>query len=360
MSSPRPSDRPVARADHRFADVDGGPADHLRVLEGVFDALLFDQGALAEHPASLARLVQAALEAGDWRRAERLIELCEARADEHPELPGLTLAAAHARGVRDRDPALVEQAAACATDVWSHASAAEDAGVLHEERRELQAAVEQLADARDGYERAGAQRDLDRVRARLRFLGVRDGHGRYPVRPPCGRAGLTDTESRIADLVAQGLTNRQVADQTFLSPHTVAFHLRRVYRKMGVASRVELTRVLVDTGTPGEAVEDVRRLRAEVDRLRAVLASQAPIEQAKGALAVLGGWAPEESSEHLVRISRGTKTGLRDAAVEVLAVAVRSDAAARPDVVDAVRAEVTARRPAQRGGTVLDLAVDTR
>jgi len=42
-----------------------------------------------------------------------------------------------------------------------------------------------------------------------------------------GGAGLTNTERRIADLVAEGLSNRQVACRVFLSPHTVAFHLRQ-------------------------------------------------------------------------------------------------------------------------------------
>ncbi|MEQ4723951.1 helix-turn-helix transcriptional regulator [Nonomuraea sp. B19D2] len=53
---------------------------------------------------------------------------------------------------------------------------------------------------------------------------------------------LTNTERSVADLVAQGLTNRQVAGQMFLSPHTVSFHLCQVFRKLGIGSRVELAR----------------------------------------------------------------------------------------------------------------------
>ncbi|WP_371402690.1 LuxR C-terminal-related transcriptional regulator [Kribbella sp. NBC_00662] len=56
---------------------------------------------------------------------------------------------------------------------------------------------------------------------------------------------LTDGERAVAELVAQGLTNREVAARMFLSPHTVSFHLRKVYRKLGIRSRVELTRASI-------------------------------------------------------------------------------------------------------------------
>ncbi|MDQ1490445.1 MAG: hypothetical protein QOJ23_2959, partial [Actinomycetota bacterium] len=57
---------------------------------------------------------------------------------------------------------------------------------------------------------------------------------------------LTDTERSVADLVAQGLTNRQVAGRMFLSPHTIDFHLRQIFRKLDIGSRVELTRQVVE------------------------------------------------------------------------------------------------------------------
>jgi hypothetical protein len=42
------------------------------------------------------------------------------------------------------------------------------------------------------------------------------------------------------------LTNREAAKRLFLSPHTISFHLRKVYRKLGVSSRVELTRLSIE------------------------------------------------------------------------------------------------------------------
>ena len=46
----------------------------------------------------------------------------------------------------------------------------------------------------------------------------------------------------MAELVAKGLTNREVASQLYVSPHTVGFHLRQVYRKLDLRSRQHLIR----------------------------------------------------------------------------------------------------------------------
>jgi DNA-binding CsgD family transcriptional regulator len=51
---------------------------------------------------------------------------------------------------------------------------------------------------------------------------------------------LTETERRIGELAASGLTNREVADAAFVSAKTVEANLARVYRKLGIASRAEL------------------------------------------------------------------------------------------------------------------------
>ena len=131
---------------------------------------------------------------------------------------------------------------------WSRASAAEDLGVLLSPD---DAAVHWLDEALDGYQRIGAGRDAARIRARLRRLGVRRRHWDRSERPVSGWASLTDTERSVAELVAQGLTNPQVADQMFISPHTVKFHLRQVFRKLAIGSRVELVRLAVEQGPAG-------------------------------------------------------------------------------------------------------------
>jgi DNA-binding CsgD family transcriptional regulator len=55
---------------------------------------------------------------------------------------------------------------------------------------------------------------------------------------------LTDAERTVAELVARGMTNKQAGRRMFSSPHTVDYHLRRVFKKIGVNSRVELARAL--------------------------------------------------------------------------------------------------------------------
>ena len=64
-----------------------------------------------------------------------------------------------------------------------------------------------------------------------------DHADRRRARMSGGWTSLTDTERSVADVVAEGLTNREAAERLFLSPHTVDFHLRSIYRKLGTNSR---------------------------------------------------------------------------------------------------------------------------
>jgi transcriptional regulator of acetoin/glycerol metabolism len=76
--------------------------------------------------------------------------------------------------------------------------------------------------------------------------GSRSGPLGAGNRPRFGWASLTDAELIVADLVAHGMTNRQVAAQLYLSPHTIGFHLRQIFRKLEIGSRVDLTRLVVE------------------------------------------------------------------------------------------------------------------
>ena len=69
------------------------------------------------------------------------------------------------------------------------------------------------------------------------------------MRPPPA-ADLTDTERKIADLAAAGVTSAEIGRQLFLSTKTVSANLTRIYRKLGVGSRAELTAALTDRGGP--------------------------------------------------------------------------------------------------------------
>jgi DNA-binding CsgD family transcriptional regulator len=59
-------------------------------------------------------------------------------------------------------------------------------------------------------------------------------------------ASLTGAEAEVARLVSDGITNREVADRLFLSPHTVNSHLRHIYGKLAINSRSELARIVAE------------------------------------------------------------------------------------------------------------------
>jgi DNA-binding CsgD family transcriptional regulator len=63
-------------------------------------------------------------------------------------------------------------------------------------------------------------------------------------RPAVGWAGLTDSERTLAVLIGDGMTNRQAAEQLFISHHTVDAHLRHIFQKLGINSRVRLARLV--------------------------------------------------------------------------------------------------------------------
>ncbi len=65
-------------------------------------------------------------------------------------------------------------------------------------------------------------------------------------RPKLGWESLRSSELGYAELVAEGLTNREIAARIFVSPHTVDFHLRQIYRKLSITSRIGLTRLVLE------------------------------------------------------------------------------------------------------------------
>jgi DNA-binding CsgD family transcriptional regulator len=101
---------------------------------------------------------------------------------------------------------------------------------------QVQRRLKQRAAARASLEEALAI--LNGIGARLWAERARSELARISGRAPVG--GLTPTESRVADLVADGLSNKQVAAELFVSVRTVEANLTRVYAKLGIHSRTEL------------------------------------------------------------------------------------------------------------------------
>ena len=115
-----------------------------------------------------------------------------------------------------------------------------DAAAALAEAGRLDEAVALWEEALGVYEALEATRDVAMVRAALRAHGVRRSRRSRHARASSGWHSLTPTEHRVVTLVAQRLTNREVADRLFISRHTVESHLKSVYRKLGITSRLEL------------------------------------------------------------------------------------------------------------------------
>jgi DNA-binding CsgD family transcriptional regulator/tetratricopeptide (TPR) repeat protein len=237
----------------QVGEAQGGPERAMEVLRGCYTDVRDRRWLLMLEPEAAAWMTRTALAAGRRSAAAEVVETARQVAHDNPGHPVLSAAAAHAHGILHGDATALVQAGAQYGGPWGVASAAEDLGVLLIGDRK--AAVEKFDEAAEGYRSAGALRDAARVRARLRDLGVRRRHWAYAERPSTGWDSLTDTERSVASLVAQGLTNRQVATQMFLSPHTVSFHLRRVFRKLDIGSRVELARIAPEQAA-GDASPD--------------------------------------------------------------------------------------------------------
>ena len=114
---------------------------------------------------------------------------------------------------------------------------------LRREQRRVQARV-QLRAALEAFERLGVPLWAVRAVTELRATGESARR-----RDPTALDQLTPQELQVARLVGQGATNHEAAAQLFLSPRTIDYHLRKVFRKAGISSRSELIR-LVYAGDP--------------------------------------------------------------------------------------------------------------
>ncbi|MGH2658867.1 MAG: LuxR C-terminal-related transcriptional regulator, partial [Actinomycetota bacterium] len=103
-------------------------------------------------------------------------------------------------------------------------------GAVERRAKQKREARDTLTRALQVFDGLGAPLWAEKARAELARIG-----GRAPA-----PLALTPTEGRVAELVAAGSTNREVADTLFLSVHTVEANLKRIYRKLGIRSRTEL------------------------------------------------------------------------------------------------------------------------
>jgi DNA-binding CsgD family transcriptional regulator len=129
------------------------------------------------------------------------------------------------------------------------ARADEESGRFQLNAGDRVAGLAALDAARDRYAELGAAPSATRVQRILSAAGARRRRwAPVPRRPDSGWEALTDMERRVARLIADGHTNRSAAEQLVLSPSTISTHLRAVFSKLGVHSRVQLARVVLGDG----------------------------------------------------------------------------------------------------------------
>jgi DNA-binding CsgD family transcriptional regulator len=116
-------------------------------------------------------------------------------------------------------------------------------GRVHRKMQHKKAARDTLEQALEIFQRLGARTWADRTRSELGRIGGRRS----------SQSEFSETERRIVELVVAGRKNREVADELFLSPDTVAWNLSRVYKKLGVTSRTQLAARLAHDNDPRAA-----------------------------------------------------------------------------------------------------------
>ena len=198
----------------------------------------------ADRPAAAADLVEAHLAAGDPIAADHALACGQAAAARSGSahaaaVTGIARSAVLLARDRPREAAAAAaEAHAAATDApltRARARLAEGQALAAAGMR--RPALESLIEAESAFDSYGASRLRSQAARELRRLGHR------VLRPAATTPdGLTAREREIAELIATGHTNREVADQLVLSTRTIEAHIRNIYAKLGVRSRVELAR----------------------------------------------------------------------------------------------------------------------
>ncbi|MGW4820632.1 BREX system ATP-binding domain-containing protein [Streptomyces sp. NPDC004227] len=229
----------------QFHAASGRPAMMVQTLINIEGQVTPDPLLFSEAPTAAAMLVREARQAGLGAEAERAAEFARRIAQRNPAVQSLTGGAEHAEGVLRNDPVALLRAAELhrlAGRPSAAGSALEDAARVGQSLRDKSRTVRLLDSALNLYLDCGAQHDAARVQNKLRRLGVHHVRRLGADRPKSGWESLTSAELRVVRAIVDGRTNREAANILFLSPHTVDSHLRRVFSKLDINSRVELTK----------------------------------------------------------------------------------------------------------------------
>ena len=198
----------------------------------------------------LPYLTYLALAVGDEQTAHRAVQVAEADAAEDPA-PSRSCTARFCRALVDDDTAeLLALAAEFQGYHWmvKAAFAFEEAAVRLARAGDAVRARSALNDAVRTYSDMGATWNIKRADARLRHSGIRRGPRSIHRRATTGWEALTPSEHTIAELVAKGRSNPDIAAELFLSRRTVQTHVSRILTKLQMHSRIEVVRAVAERG----------------------------------------------------------------------------------------------------------------
>jgi DNA-binding CsgD family transcriptional regulator/tetratricopeptide (TPR) repeat protein len=224
------------------AAADPDPARHVDLFQAAVGVLSRTARPLVLLPHQAARLVRTALRLGDQRSARTITGHATAIAAR----TGTALwrgVAQHTSGLVERDPAALREAVARLRTTGARPALAEAlldlARLPRVPTAEAHAAVAESAAL---FGRLGATGDQEKAQQWAAELGTASRRRRSTT-PSHGFAALTTREVRVAELVAAGATKQQAAARLYVSFHTVDTHLRSVYAKLGIRTRVQLARL---------------------------------------------------------------------------------------------------------------------
>jgi DNA-binding NarL/FixJ family response regulator len=229
----------IAKA--RLAERRGDAGAALQIYGDTWD-VYGSIGVLAGRQAIGPDLVRLACGAGDDARARDVIAALEEGA-EVSGVPAFRAFASSAAAWRTNDP----DAAAGAAELMATTGRRPTTAAMLADGAALLRAAGRISDADvcaaravELYGACGAKADAAGVRATIAGKAPRPRD-----RPRFGLAALTKTERRVADLVADGLSNGDIAAQLYVSRRTIETHISAAYRKLEVGSRIELARLML-------------------------------------------------------------------------------------------------------------------
>ncbi|MFR0359563.1 helix-turn-helix transcriptional regulator [Streptomyces sediminimaris] len=244
----------LAVAGACLADAEGEDGEAAAVLAGSF-VRQEPTRLLALPPSHWPAIVRIALRGGDRSLGECVADVVRGLSEEAVSRQIAGAVSAHVDGLLQQDSRALASAVTGYRSTGrpgALASACEDLGQLMASSGDTVSAIAHFEEAAHLAAASGAGRDQERIRRRLRRLGVRTAPARTHPGDRQGWEELTESERKLIPLVVEGLTNRAMADRLYVSVHTVNTHMKHIFTKLGINSRVELTRLAIERGISGD------------------------------------------------------------------------------------------------------------